>query len=111
MARPPYINPDYKYEEDEWEYDDRPAGLSKEMLALFMQDMMNRESGKVAPDTTGADYFFIDEFFTMDMELDFALIEQDFLQHCSGKLQEFNETGWYGEDERWTAAQSGEKAI
>ena len=23
------------------EYDDRPAGLSKEMLALFMQDMMN----------------------------------------------------------------------
>lgn len=104
MARPPYINPDYEYEEDEWEYDDRPAGLSKEMLALFMQDMMNRESGKVAPDTTGADYFFIDEFFTMDMELDFALIEQDFLQHCSGKLQEFNEAGWYGEDERWTAA-------
>lgn len=104
MARPPYMNLDYEYEEDEWEYDDRPAGLSKEMLALFMQDMMNRESGKVAPDTTGADYFFLDEFFTRDMELDFALIEQDFLQHCSGKLQEFNEAGWYGEDERWTAA-------
>lgn len=58
----------------------------------------------MAPDTIGADYFFLDEFVTRDMEYDFALIEQDFLLHCSGKLQEFNEAGWYGEDERWTAA-------
>ncbi len=104
MARPPFVNPDFEYEEDDFEYDDRPAGVSREMFALFMQDMMNKESGKVAPDTIGADYFFLDEFVTRDMEYDFALIEQDFLQHCSGKLQEFNEAGWYGEDERWTAA-------
>lgn len=104
MARPPFVNPDFEYEEDDFEYDDRPAGVSREMFALFMQDMMNKESGKVAPDTIGADYFFLDEFVTRDMEYDFALIEQDFLLHCSGKLQEFNEAGWYGEDERWTAA-------
>ena len=102
--RPPFVNPDFEYDEDDFEYDDRPSGVSREMLALFMQDMMNKESGKVAPDTTGAYYFFLDEFVTRDMEYDFALIEQDFIQHCSGKLQEFNEAGWYGEDERWTAA-------
>lgn len=104
MSRPPFVNPDFEYEEDDFEYDDRPAGVSREMFALFMQDMMNKESGKVAPDTIGADYFFLDEFVTRDMEYDFALIEQDFLLHCSGKLQAFNEAGWYGEDERWTAA-------
>ena len=30
-------------------------------------------------------------------------MEQDFMQHCGKRLQEFNEAGWYGEDERWKA--------
>lgn len=29
MARPPFVNPDFEYEEDDFEYDDRPAGVSK----------------------------------------------------------------------------------
>lgn len=42
MSRPPFVNPDFEYEEDDFEYDDRPAGVSREMFALFMQDMMNK---------------------------------------------------------------------
>ena len=77
---------------------------SKEVLSLLMQDMMNKEQGKVAPDTTGADFFFLEEFITDAMESDFSAIEQDFLNHCSDKLHEFNKAGWYGEDERWNHA-------
>ena len=78
--------------------------VSKDMIAIMMQDIMNREKGKVAPDTIGADYYFLEDFMTSDMELDFAVIEQDFLHHCSGRLKEFNDAGWYGEDERWKSA-------
>lgn len=67
------------------------------MSGLFFQDMMNREQGKVAPDTTGADFFFLRGFIIEDMEFDFPAIEQDFLKHCSDKLQEFNKAGWYGD--------------
>ena len=85
------------------EAEEMPA-VSKDMIAIMMQDIMNREQGKVAPDTIGADYFFLEDFMTSDMELDFAVIEQDFLHHCSGRLKEFNDAGWYGEDERWKSA-------
>ena len=98
--RAPYRNLDLE-DGIELEEIDRKPGPSKELLALFMQDLMNKEKGKVAPDTTGADYFFLEEFITRDMELDFAVIEQDFLKHCSGRLQEFHDAGWYGEDEHW----------
>lgn len=97
----PYRNPENYEEKPDMEELCRPSGPPKEILALFMQDMINREEGKVAPDTTGADYFFLDEFITRDMELDFIAIEQDFLKHCSGRLQEFNNAGWYGENECW----------
>ena len=93
--RAPYRNLDLE-DGIELEEIDRKPGPSKELLALFMQDLMNKEKGKVAPDTTGADYFFLEEFITRDMELDFAVIEQDFLKHCSGRLQEFHDAGWYG---------------
>ena len=96
MVRPPFSNPD-KYEEDfDFEMDRRPAP-SPELIALLMQDAMNREQGKVAPDTTGADYFFLCDFITRDMEYDFPLIEQDFIKHCNGRLREFSDAGWYGE--------------
>ena len=67
--------------------------VSKDMIAIMMQDIMNREQGKVAPDTIGADYYFLEDFMTSDMELDFAVIEQDFLHHCSWRLKEYNGTG------------------
>lgn len=96
----PYLNSNYEDELD-WEELERIPGPSREILSIFMEDIMNKAQGKVAPDTTGADYFFLNEFITRDMELDFTVIEQDFLKHCNGRLQEFNDAGWYGEDEHW----------
>ena len=96
MVRLPFSNPD-KFEEDfDFEMDRRSAP-SPEMISLLMQDAMNREQGKVAPDTTGADYFLLCDFITRDMEYDFPLIEQDFIKHCNGRLREFSDAGWYGE--------------
>lgn len=62
----------------------------------MVQDLMNRQSGNVvAPDTTGVGFYFLMDFVTPEMSCDFALIEQDFLKNCRGKLDEFREAGWY----------------
>ncbi len=37
------------------------------------------------------------DFITDDMSSDFAFIEQDFLKNCRGRLDEFQNVGWYGE--------------
>jgi hypothetical protein len=71
--------------------------------------MVNREKGGVAPDTSGADYFFLEEFVTEEMSCDFTAIEQEFLRNCSARLTEFSEVGWYGEDAYWN--QSPETTI
>lgn len=64
----------------------------------MFEDMLSKESGSVvAPDTTGVGFFFLMDFITPDMFNDFALIEQDFLKKCRGKLDEFQQVGWYGE--------------
>lgn len=54
---------EFDYEEEYESY----RGMSPKMMALFMEDEMNRES-KVAPDTTGADKYFIDSFITEVMD-------------------------------------------
>lgn len=60
--------------------------------------MLNKErENVVAPDTTGVDFFFLMDFITDDMSSDFAFIEQDFLKNCRGRLDEFQNVGWYGE--------------
>lgn len=97
----PYLKPDF---EDAFEGNEigKIDSSRKDVIALFIKDYMdNKVQGKVAPDTTGADYFFLEEFITLEMENDFAAIEQDFLKHCSARLHEFNASGWYGEDEHW----------
>ena len=70
-------------------------GVSKEMVGMFVQDMLQHEEGTEAPDTTGAEFFFLRDFFTDDMEYDFPLIEQEFLRHCYGRLAEFELAAWY----------------
>ena len=55
---------EFDYEEEYESY----RGMSPKMMVLFMEDEMNRES-KVAPDTTGADKYFIDSFITEEMGL------------------------------------------
>ncbi|WP_031552632.1 hypothetical protein [Oribacterium sp. FC2011] len=70
----------------------------KEIAGIMLQDLMNRQSGNVvAPDTTGVGFYFLMDFVTPEMSCDFALIEQDFLKNCRGKLDEFREAGWYGD--------------
>jgi hypothetical protein len=70
----------------------------KKLEAIVIEDMLSKENGNaVAPDTIGVDFFFLLDFITTDMSRDFVLIEQDFLKNCRGKLDEFQQVGWYGE--------------
>ena len=73
-------------------------GESLEMISLLLRDMMNREEGKVAPDTYGADKFFLDGFLNEDMDYDFMAIACDFLKHNFDRLKEFNDLEYYGND-------------
>ena len=87
----------FERHEDYDDYDE-PGYPSKEIIGMFMEDAMNREAGKVAPDTAGADYFFLKEFVNESMEYDFSYIEKDFLKHCSDKMAEYYNAAWYGDD-------------
>lgn len=75
-----------------------------EQMAKYQMDDYNAE--KVAPDTIGADYFFLDQFMTYEMEYDFVAIEMDFLEHCRDRLDEFNKVGWDGDEEHTNSAAS-----
>jgi len=88
-----YDNSNRKIEDFEHEYH-----ISPQMLGIFMKDALNREKGIVVPDTIGADYFFLNEFITEEMALDFCYIEQDFLKNCFHKIHEYEVQTWYGED-------------
>lgn len=80
------------------EYDELHEPLSREVIGMFIQDTMNREAGKVAPDTAGVDYFFLREFINDSMRQDFPYIERDFIRHRSDKLAEYFNAAWYGGD-------------
>lgn len=60
-----------------------------DVMISIMQDMKNRQEGNALPDTIGAEYYFLQDFITLDMDCDFTYIEKDFLKHCSDKLPEF----------------------
>ncbi len=99
MIRAPFLNPkteaDYEIDFDEIMRDGEGHQESLEMMSLLMQDMMNRKEGKVAPDTYGADKFFLDGFLNDDMNFDFMAIAHDFLKHNFDRLKEFNELALY----------------
>ena len=67
--------------------DDNPMPV--DVLISIMQDMKNRQEGNALPDTIGAEYYFLQDFITLDMDCDFPYIEKDFLKHCSDKLPKF----------------------
>ena len=71
------------------------SSMSPKMMALFMEDEMNRES-KVAPDTTGADKYFIDGFITGEMSYEFWTIVRHFMEHHFPRLKAFNDLAAYG---------------
>lgn len=62
-----------------------------EIMSMFWEDIHNKEVLKVAPDTSGADRFFVDEFINEEMSFDFWVIARDFLQHHYPRLKEFND--------------------
>lgn len=82
---------EFDYEEEYESY----RGMSPKMMALFMEDEINRES-KVAPDTIGADKYFIDGFITEEMGYEFWTIARDFMEHHFPRLKEFNDLAAYG---------------
>ncbi len=83
---------------DDYNDDEDTIARRKEIAGIMIEDMLSKEQGnEVAPDTTGVDYFFLTDFITEDMGMDFAIIEQDFLDKCRGRLKEFNEVGWNGD--------------
>lgn len=69
----------------------RPDKKEIQIMSMFLEDMHNKEVLKVAPDTSGADRFFVDEFINGEMSLDFWDIARDFLQHHYPRLKEFND--------------------
>lgn len=90
---------DYHEQMAKYQMDDSEISQKKEMTRLLMNAMDDYNAGKVAPDTIGADYFFLNQFMTYEMEYDFVAIEMDFLEHCRERLDEFNKVGWYGDEE------------
>lgn len=61
--------------------------------------LKTREFNGPKPETAGTDMYFIHNFVTPDMELDFERIEADFLKHCYTRLREFAEVQWYAYEE------------
>ena len=99
--RPPLSNSFLNNQQDTEFFDKLDAEdlqRKKELAMLVLEDLKDKENGNVvAPDTTGVGFFFLADFINSDMFFDFALIEQDFLKNCRGKLDEFQQVGWYGE--------------
>ncbi len=64
----------------------------KELSDLMMEYYFESKDEKIViPDTGGVDYFFVEEFITDLMELDFAVIENDFFEKCRDRLKDFSE--------------------
>ena len=62
----------------------------KDLAGIMMEYFGQNENEKiVAPDTAGVDYYFLEDFLTANMEIDFALIEQDFLKNCKENNQTY----------------------
>ena len=61
-----------------------------EMMSMFLEDIHNKED-KVAPATSGADRFFVDDFINDEMSFDFWTIARDFLKHHYPRLKEFHD--------------------
>ena len=68
---------------------------SRELLLAFMEDKLNREAGKIVPDTTGADKYFVDSFITGEMSYDFWVIAREFMKQHFLELGQFDRLATY----------------
>lgn len=91
---------------------ERVPAADPELFSAFMQDMKSHESsGEVAPDTRGADYFFLEAFVTDDMMWDFDRIEEDFMRHCYDKLREFGQIQCYEIAARYSSPEESHRSM
>ncbi len=72
--------------------------VSRDVLGVFIQDMMNRKDGIVEPDTTAADKFFVDGFLTYSMYQDFWEIVKAFLKEHYCNVEKFSQLSIYVDD-------------
>lgn len=93
FREPPFMDDEFDFRKLNKE---RVPAADLELFFSFMQDMKSyKSSGEIAPDTRGADYFFLEAFVTDDMMWDFDRIEEDFMKHCYDKLREFGQVQYY----------------
>lgn len=50
-------------------------------------------------DKSGAEYYFLKSFMTLELYRDFPAVINDFVKHCSDKAQKYMAAWWYGVDE------------
>ena len=71
--------------------------LDSNVFSICLEDEQNRMNN-IAPDTIGADKFFIESFITGEMADDFWIIANDFLNHHFPRIKEFNDIAVYNND-------------
>ncbi len=76
----------------------RENRMPREVLGKLLDEFVNEEKDVMAADTTGADFFFLLDFLTFEMQLEFEYIAQDFLKNCFSRIHSFEIQTWYGED-------------
>ena len=76
----------------QWKDDlfDQPSLIPDQLSEVILEDILRREAGNLVPDTSGADQYFIDGFFTDYFQYDFWTIAKDFLNHHYLQISEFN---------------------
>ena len=71
--------------------------LDSNVFSICLEDEQNRMNN-IAPDTFGADKFFIESFITCEMADDFWIVANDFLNHHFPRIKEFNDIAVYNND-------------
>ncbi|MDO4961505.1 MAG: hypothetical protein Q4E57_06600 [Eubacteriales bacterium] len=73
-------------------------GRTSEIFGLMISEMISQGEGRVAPDMLGAERFFLDEFITIEMKLEFEWITAEFLKHCYPELEAYKDIKSYNND-------------
>lgn len=76
-----------------------PGRLPKQVMNDLLDEILDKDgdNNPIAPDTHGADCFFVRSFVNDEMSYDFDLIVYDFMERCRNRIPEFNDIDWYGD--------------
>ena len=73
---------------------DRTIALDLKFISDLEYFKKNPEQFKIAPDTTGVDFFFLQYFIIWPMADEFWVIASAFLKNCYQEIPEFVKLGW-----------------